>query len=138
MTQRLWILATTMRTGSLTLLLIAMGCGQGVTPQRSLEPPRSSPSNEVVSQPNKTLDQDGPQTESTSNKLKCSIDVDERTWSKGKPAVVSIVVENVSGGKLDMKVIPAFFFVLEGAEANVDYFSARRNQYWGPVDIKEN
>ncbi|MGH9908772.1 MAG: hypothetical protein ACRD8U_24705 [Pyrinomonadaceae bacterium] len=36
-----------------------------------------------------------------------------------------------------MKTIPAFIFVLD-EEADGDEFSARRNQYWGPVDIREN
>lgn len=136
MTHRLWFLATTILPGGLTLLLIAMGC-HGVSPRRTLEPQGPSNSNQVVSQTNNTLAEDPPQTEATSNKLKCSISIEEQIWSTGKPALVSFVVENISGSKLDLKAIPAFIFVLD-EEAGGDEFSARWNQYWGPVDVKEN
>jgi len=43
-----------------------------------------------------------------SNGLRCSIDVEKTRWSKGDPALVSVIIENVSGGKVNLKTIPTF------------------------------
>ena len=40
--------------------------------------------------------------------IKCSIALEEKCWSKGDPALVSVVVENVSEGKVNLKTIPSF------------------------------
>ena len=40
--------------------------------------------------------------------------------------------------RLELKVTAAFFFGLETDGAKTDEYAAKRNQYWGPVDIKEN
>ncbi len=138
MTKRRWIRPTAIIMGPVTILLIAMACGHTATPQQSLEQRPSPNSNQAVNKPNSPLDHDAPQSETSSNKLKCSIAVEEESWSTGKPAHVSIVVENVSGSKIDWTVIPAFVLVLESEEADVDDISYRRNQYWSPVDIKQN
>lgn len=138
MTERAWIRLTTIIMGPVTILVIAMACGHRATPQRSLDQKPSPTSNQAVTKPNQPSDQDVPESDTSSNKLKCSIAVEEESWSTGKPAYVSIVVENVSGSKIDWTVIPAFVLVLESEEANVDDVSYRRNQYWSPVDIKQN
>ncbi|MGH9958526.1 MAG: hypothetical protein ACREBC_15565 [Pyrinomonadaceae bacterium] len=39
---------------------------------------------------------------------------------------------------MELRVTPAFFLRLESEGAKIDEFAARRNEYWGPVDIKEN
>jgi len=44
----------------------------------------------------------------TSNGLRCSIAVEETCWSQGGPAIVSVIIENVSEGKVDLKTIPLF------------------------------
>ncbi len=56
-----------------------------------------------------------------SNGLRCSIDIAETRWSKGKPVLVSVMVENVSGSKVELRTIPAF--------------TLNESQYWCPVDI---
>jgi len=43
-----------------------------------------------------------------SNGLRCSIAVEETRWSQGGPALVSVIIENVSEGKVDLKTIPLF------------------------------
>jgi hypothetical protein len=56
-----------------------------------------------------------------SNGLRCSIATEKTIWSNGEPAMVSITVENISEGKVDLKTIPAF--------------TLNEMQYWCPVDI---
>lgn len=53
--------------------------------------------------------------------IKCSIAVEETRWSKGDPVLVSVVVENVSGSKINLKTIPMF--------------TLNETQYGCPVDI---
>ncbi len=43
-----------------------------------------------------------------SNGLRCSIDVEKTRWSKGDPALVSVIIENVSGSKVNLKTITIF------------------------------
>lgn len=43
-----------------------------------------------------------------SNGLRCSIAVEETCWSRGGHALVSVIIENVSEGKVDLKTIPLF------------------------------
>jgi hypothetical protein len=43
-----------------------------------------------------------------SNGLRCSIAVEETRWSQGGPALVSVIIENVSDSKVDLKTIPSF------------------------------
>jgi hypothetical protein len=43
-----------------------------------------------------------------SNGLRCSIAVEETRWSKEGPALVSVIIENVSEGKVDLETIPSF------------------------------
>jgi len=43
-----------------------------------------------------------------SNGLRCSIDVEKTRWSKGDPALVSVIIENVSGSKVNLKTISTF------------------------------
>ncbi len=40
--------------------------------------------------------------------IKCSIVVEEKSWSKGDPVLVSVIVENVSGSKVNLKTISSF------------------------------
>lgn len=56
-----------------------------------------------------------------SNGLRCSIGIEETRWSKGNPVLVSVIVENVSGSKVNLKMIPTF--------------TLNETQYWCPVDI---
>ena len=56
-----------------------------------------------------------------SNGLRCSIIVKTTHWSNGDPAIVSVTVENISEGKIDLKTIPAF--------------TLNDMQYWCPVNI---
>jgi hypothetical protein len=56
-----------------------------------------------------------------SNGIRCSIIAETTHWSNGEPAIVSIAVENISEGKVDLKTIPAF--------------TLNEMQYWCPVDI---
>jgi len=56
-----------------------------------------------------------------SNGLRCSIASDKTGWFDGEPAIVSIIFENVSKGKLELKTIPAFIL--------------NEMQYWCPVHI---
>jgi hypothetical protein len=43
-----------------------------------------------------------------SNGLRCSVDVEKTRWSKGDPALVSVIIENVSGSKVNLRTIPTF------------------------------
>ena len=56
-----------------------------------------------------------------SNGLRCSIIAETTHWSDGDPAIVSVAVENISEGKIDLKTIPAF--------------TLNDMQYWCPVNI---
>ena len=56
-----------------------------------------------------------------SNGLRCSIALEKTRWSKGDPIPVSVLVENVSESRVDLKTIPAFIL--------------NEMQYWCPVDI---
>jgi len=56
-----------------------------------------------------------------SNGLRCSIIAETTHWSNGDPAIVSVTVENISEGKIDLKTIPAF--------------TLNDMQYWCPVNI---
>jgi len=56
-----------------------------------------------------------------SNGIRCSIIVESKHWSNGGPAIVSVTVENISEGKVDLKTIPAF--------------TLNEMQYWCPVNI---
>jgi len=42
-----------------------------------------------------------------SNGLRCSIAVEETRWSQGGTALVSVIIENVSGNKVNLKTIPS-------------------------------
>lgn len=55
-----------------------------------------------------------------SHGLKCAISVPKPRWSKDGPAMVSVLVQNVSGTKVDWRTIPAF---------RLD------DSCWGPVDL---
>jgi hypothetical protein len=57
-----------------------------------------------------------------SNGLRCSIIVETAHWYNGDPAIVSVTIENVSEGKVDLKTIPAF--------------TLNEMQYWCPVNIE--
>lgn len=59
----------------------------------------------------------------TSNGLRCSINIEKDTFSSSAktPLFVSIVVENVSTNKIELKAIPAF--------------TLNDKEYWCPVDI---
>jgi len=56
-----------------------------------------------------------------SNGLRCSIALEETHWSRGDPVLVSVVIENISGSRVNLKTIPAF--------------TLDETQYWCPVDI---
>lgn len=58
-----------------------------------------------------------------SNGLRSSIDTEETAWSRGNPALVSVLLENVSGSKVDLRTIPAL--------------RLNESEYWCPVDIEE-
>ncbi len=54
--------------------------------------------------------------------IKCSIVVKETCWSHGDPALVSVIIENVSGSGVNLKTIPEF--------------TLNEMQYLCPVDIE--
>lgn len=54
--------------------------------------------------------------------LRCSIILDEKEWSKDRPMIVSVAVENVSASEVNLEVSSSF--QLSG-----------KKSYWGPVDI---
>jgi len=54
--------------------------------------------------------------------LRCSIEVAKMEWSKQEVAVVGVVIENISTGKVDLEVSSSFR--LSGEKP-----------YWGPVNI---
>ena len=56
-----------------------------------------------------------------SNGIRCSITVESKHWSNGGPAIVSVTVENISEGKVELETIPAF--------------TLNEMQYWCPVNI---
>jgi hypothetical protein len=56
-----------------------------------------------------------------SNGLRCSIIVETTHWYNGDPTIVSVTIENVSEGKVDLKTIPAF--------------TLNEMQYWCPANI---
>jgi len=58
-----------------------------------------------------------------SNGLRCSIAVKETRWSQENPAVVSVIIENVSESKVNLKTIPSFTLTFD------------ERQYCCPVDI---
>jgi hypothetical protein len=43
-----------------------------------------------------------------SNGLRCSIAVEETRWPQGGPAIVSVIIENVSESEVNLKTIPSF------------------------------
>ena len=57
----------------------------------------------------------------TSNGIRCSIATEKTIWANGDPAIVSVILENVSDGKVDLETIPAF--------------NLSNMQYWCPVNI---
>jgi hypothetical protein len=59
----------------------------------------------------------------TSNGLRCSIAIEEIKWPKGSPALVSVIIENVSESKVNLETIPAF------------KLNENKIEYWCPVDI---
>ena len=56
-----------------------------------------------------------------SNGIRCSIIVETTQWLNDDPAIVSVTIENISKGSVDMKTIPAF--------------TLNEMQYWCPVNI---
>jgi hypothetical protein len=56
-----------------------------------------------------------------SNGLKCSIIAEKTFWANSEPVMVSVIVENISEGKVSLRTIPAF--------------TLNEMQYWCPVDI---
>jgi hypothetical protein len=56
-----------------------------------------------------------------SNGIRCAIIVEKPFWANGEPVMVSVIIENISEGKVSLKTIPAFML--------------NEMQYWCPVDI---
>jgi hypothetical protein len=74
----------------------------------------------------------------TSNGLRCSIAIEEIKWPKGSPALVSVIIENVSESKVNLETIPAFK-LNENKLETIPAFKLNENkiEYWCPVDIAE-
>jgi hypothetical protein len=68
-----------------------------------------------------------------SNGLRCSIAVEETSWSKVGPALVSVIIENVSEGKVNLKTIPSF--TLKEDSMFLSYTLLNELQFYCPVDI---
>jgi hypothetical protein len=67
--------------------------------------------------------------------LKCKITVDSANINPEHPATVSVTVENVSGGELDLKAVYSFELLTVSAQARAREFSELGDSYWSPLDI---
>ena len=67
--------------------------------------------------------------------LKCSIAIDSASIKRDYPAIVSVTVENVSGGELDLKAIYTFELLIVSTQAMARDFSTLGDSYWSPLDI---
>jgi hypothetical protein len=124
---------------SVSLPVILMACSHRSERRGVLDAQNpSEQSNQFSKNENKMADQESPQREPESSKVRCSIAIEEERWSKGKPAFVSFVIENVSGSIIDMKIIPSFRLVEYSEKADSVGPSGERNQYWSPVDVTKN
>ena len=67
--------------------------------------------------------------------LKYSITIDSASINPKHPAIVSVTVENVSGGELDLKAVYMFELLTVSDQAIARDFSALGDSYWSPLDI---
>ena len=67
--------------------------------------------------------------------LKCSIAIDSASIKSDYPAIVSVTVENVSGGELGLKAIYTFELLTVSTQAVAREFSSLGDSYWSPLDI---
>jgi hypothetical protein len=115
-----------------------MGCSHTSERRGALNAQKpSEQSNQFPKKENKMADQGTAQSESES-KVRCSIAIEEGRWSKGKPAFVSFVIENVSDAIVDMRIIPSFRLVEYSEKADSVGPSGEGNQYWSPFDVTKN
>ena len=138
-------MTVTMRTRSTLRLLglivvllmptILAACRGSVAPQK-LQAQRPTETNQVRNQGENVKVKASPETGSASSPVKCSIAVEEEKWSKSKPAVIAVVVENISHSKRSLRVVPSFRLVQD--EVDLNRPGGSKNEYWSPVDIKKN
>ena len=67
--------------------------------------------------------------------LKCSIAFDSASIKRDCPAIVSVRVENMSGGELDLKAIYTFELLRVSTQAVARDVSTLGDSYWSPLDI---
>ena len=67
--------------------------------------------------------------------VRASIAVEKTRVSKGSPFVVSVMIENTSDKKIDLKVIPAF--KLGNSARTASESAVTFGEYWCPVNLEE-
>jgi hypothetical protein len=82
--------------------------GEIVNPTFDYDKPRSYNIQLVVINGRKEISEPDSVTIVVRETIKCSIALEEKCWSKGNPALVSVIIENVSEGKVNLKTIPLF------------------------------
>jgi len=68
----------------------------------------------------------------TSNTVRCLLTAENRTWKKGEPAGVTVKLENLTDGGLNLKIIPEFF--LNGDE---EYSAPTDVVHDKPIDVEK-
>ncbi len=71
----------------------------------------------------------------TSLGLRCAISVEKMPASKGSPFLISFVLENVSGTKVDLKAITSFRLV--EASSAAEESGSSPGLYWCPVNLAD-
>lgn len=62
------------------------------------------------------------------NNLRCTIQVENPMWGQTTPAIVRVMVENLSENALEVRIYPAL-------QLSSRISNAERDKYWGPVDL---
>ena len=70
-----------------------------------------------------------------SSDIRCVLEVDNRSWQPGKPAVVSVQLENLTDRDLEFNAIPEFD--LSPTSSGI-FPTPGVDEYWAPTDIVES
>src|SRR6266436_3583575 len=68
--------------------------------------------------------------------FKCSISLDSTKLESGSPALVSISIQNISGGELSFKSGSQFELLKLSFEAKKRNYDVLGDSYWAPLDLE--
>ena len=67
--------------------------------------------------------------------VKTSIAIDSTVLTRHKPALLTITIENISGGELELSSSGSFDLTNQSKESRTRKFEVVGDRYWGPVNI---